>query len=271
MDSWVFNLAICLGLIFAAYICLQSDRMWMKRLGLWLLLTCLGAGVWFISGSWALVATAITAWFAIPVGQAAYLSRTLRFSKDAALTPGTLHEDDPDELPGLQTLTNDLREEDFVLDQDYWLEPSPVRHGFRLFRHREKPICAAISVIKQSGMSLLYVQFITMDTAGEFWITWDFPLSYNMKMPPELKIYRCLDALTVNELLGQHEEYLRLNEVREKPPGSSQLFDHINDTVIRYNLRIGMLRHYAGGDSIGYSWRGTWFLSRQILREMVTG
>jgi hypothetical protein len=273
MGSWLLNLGLCLGLLALAYFCLQCHRIWLKRLGVWLIFACLGAGVWFISGSWWLVAASLLAWFCIPVGQAVYLSRTLRFPPEAALAPGNLHEDGPDEL---RPLTAELRDLDFVLDRDYWLEPSPIRHGFRLFRHREKPVYAAISVIKQGVLSLLYLQFVTVDAEGNSWITWNFPLSYNMQMPPELKVYRCLEAQDGAELLAQHEEYLRLNEVRpgaeDQLPDVASFFNLLNAAVIRYNLSTGLLRHYPRANGqIGYSWRGTWYLSRKVLREMVAG
>ncbi|MDR0533293.1 MAG: hypothetical protein LBH01_04995 [Verrucomicrobiales bacterium] len=273
MNSWMLNLGICLALLLGAYTFLQSERPWLRRIGVWLIFASIGAAAWFITDSWVVVAVSLLCWFIIPVVQAAYLSRTLRFSRESALTPGTLQEQDLEEL---RIITGELRELDFVLDRDYWLEPSPVRHGFRLFQHREKPVYAAISVIRQGQFSLLFLQFVTIDEQGNYWITWDFPLSYNMKMPPELQVYRCLEAHDSAELFSQHEEYLRLNEVHphngEQLPEAPQFFNRINEAMIRYNLHIGMLRHYPqASGQIGYSWRGTWYLSRKVLWEMVAG
>jgi hypothetical protein len=264
---------VCSALIAAAYLCLQYHNVHIRRLGVWLIFASLIAGAWFVSHSWLLEISILSAWFAVPLSQTIYLSRILRFSKEAELKPGNLLENTVEDL---STLTHELREADFILDRDYWLVPSPIQHGFRLFNHREKPVCAAISLIKQGGLSLWYVQFITVDETENLWITWDFPLSYNMEIPPELKIYRCLKTSTAKELLEQHEAYLQLNEVSPNTKNNyletAQIFNQINQAIIRYNLKNGLLRSYPRSNNLlGYSWRGTWFISRKVLWEMVAG
>ncbi|MDR2462473.1 MAG: hypothetical protein LBD30_01685 [Verrucomicrobiales bacterium] len=271
MSSWLLNLGVCALTLTAAFACLQNFHAWVRRIGVWLVFTTLGLGTWFVSNSWPLVIVSLSCWFLIPLAQAVYMSRTLRFSRKSALTPGNLTGDD---LEKLQPLTAELRELDFVLDRDYWLEPSPVRRGFRLFHHRTKPIYAAISIIKQYGMALFYLQLVTNDANGNFWITWDFPLTCNMKMPPQLKIYRCLGTQDTAELLAQHEAYLQINEVRPsvtgQTPAASLLFNHLHEMVIGYNLNTGTLRRYPrADDEIGYSWHGTWYISRKLFWELM--
>ncbi|MDR1192053.1 MAG: hypothetical protein LBK60_10400 [Verrucomicrobiales bacterium] len=271
MGSWVLNLGQCLLLLAAAFACLQSWRAWVRRLGIWLVFAALGLGAWFVSGSWWLVAACLSCWFLLPLAQTVWLSRTLRFAKNPALTAGALEEED---LAEMQPLTVELQDLDFILDRDYWLEPSPTRHGLRLFQHRAKPVYAAIGLLKQGRVSLFYLQFATADADGGAWITWDFPLPDNLKIPPRMNVYRCLEARDAAELLAQHEAFLQINEVRsvapEQRPDASLFFTHLGAAVIDYNLSAGVLRANPDADGdIGYSWRGTWYVARKVLRALV--
>ncbi|MDD5260549.1 MAG: hypothetical protein PHD76_01750 [Methylacidiphilales bacterium] len=273
MGTWVYDLLFCSGLVLLALACFQSERNWVRRTGLWLIFASIGMGVWFLTHSIALMLGAVAAWFIVPVGQAMYFSRKLRFSRQRQLNPGRL---DPVEFEDLGSLTTDLRNVDFVMDADYRLEPSPIEQGFRLFRHRSELLYAAIAIVHQGPMSLYYAMILTPGAEGAIWMTWDYPLAYGLKMPPHFKIYRCLDARSAEELLAQHREFLKINEVVPSPDAPVQeaghFFDDLFKATIQHNLNIGLLQQFKNSeDEVAYSWRGTFFISWQVLVELIRG
>ena len=273
MHEWAVDLLLCCGVLLLALACFQSERGMVRRAGQWLIFGAIGMGVWLWCGSVAMAVAAVAPWFVLPLGQAVYYSRKLRLSRQRRLKPGRI---DSIEFEDLAALTSDLRDQDFVLDADYWLEPSPAEQGFRLFVHRSEPVYAAIAIIRQGGVSLYYAMLLTPDAAGNIWMTWDYPLAYGLKMPPNFKIYRCLEARSAGELLSQHREFLSLNGAEKqdcKDLGEAGFFfNEVFRSTLYYNLSIGLLRRAdSGKDEVAYTWRGTFFISWQVLVELVTG
>lgn len=275
MAEWMIQLGICVSIGLMAVACFQSERVWARRLGVWLLLTSLLCGVWFMTSNVWAVALGAFLWFSVPVGQAVYLSRKLRFPTERALTATDFA---VDEFPDLPAVTREIRSLGFQQLGDFWLEGAPVRQGYRLFFHEERAIYASAAIVSSGGISLLYFIFMTPDREGNAWITWDYPLTYGLKTPPSLKIYRCLEADSIEELMEQHLAYLAVNKVSSDPdqPLTEELavreFTELFAKTLDYNVRVGVLQDRKSSDlSIRYSWRGTAYLSWQVLRDMVVG
>lgn len=272
-EPWVFKVLACVGLLIFAYALSQSPVFALRRLSVWLVLAALGLALWFISESWIMTVLGLACWFLIPMGQAFYFSRNLKYSIARALVKERL---EFEEIEDWTEINQEFRKEGFVLFGEYTLKPSPVDYGFRLFQrtNSEANQVAAIGLVRQGVMSLTYLLIVTKDTDGVLWVTWDFPLSYGLKMPPQIQIYRCMEAETFSELLIQHHAFLKLNEVTETTlsPEPSSLIDQLFGETMRYNLEIGLLRacEQSKGD-IYYSWRGTFFILGQVLRQMVKG
>jgi len=263
----------CGGLILLSMACFQSRHNWVRRIGLWLIFVTIGLGLWFSTHQISWVLGGLTAWFAIPVAQALYLSRQLRFSRCRQLTPRRIN---AVEFHDISRFTAELRDLGFITDADYWLEPSPVEQGFRLFHHPDHPVYAALAIVRQAGLSLYYAKFISRDRQDHLWITWDYPLTYSMKMPPEFRIHRCVDAENLDELFAQHLEFLLLNEVESVPASDAtpvaEFFNHIFESTVTYNLQQGLLQQVEDTQNeVAYSWRGTFFVSWQVLLELVHG
>ncbi|MEM6884792.1 MAG: hypothetical protein AAF571_07140 [Verrucomicrobiota bacterium] len=262
------------GMLLLAIACFRGRSLWVRRTGVWIIFGMIGLAIWFWTGQWYLVALALASWFLIPVVQAALTARKLRFSPDRKLTPGPL---DPDEFPEIQPVSSELRDLGFVRDSDQWLKPSPLDQGFRIFHHSEDDISSALAVVRQGVVSLSYLIFATKDKDGAYWITWDYPLAYGLKMPPHFKVHRCLEAETVTELYDQHREFLKINEVAVKgsddeSSGASQCFDQLFRDTMKHNLNVGVLHQEASNqDEIRYSWRGTFYIAWQVFVEVVRG
>ncbi|MEM1157630.1 MAG: hypothetical protein AAF649_02850 [Verrucomicrobiota bacterium] len=274
IPTWMSELLILAGLLVLAIACFRARNLWVRRTGVWIIFSMIGLAIWFWTGLWYLVALALASWFIIPVMQAALTARKLRFSLKRKLTPGPL---DPDEFPEIHPVSSELRDLGFLRDSDQWLKPSPLDQGFRIFHHAEDNISSALAVVRQGAVSLSYLIFATKDQDGAYWITWDYPLAYGLKMPPHFKVHRCLEAETVSELHDQHCEFLRINEVSVTTRNASlsdagQCFDQLFQDTMQHNLSVGVLHQEPDNqEEIRYSWRGTFFIAWQVLVEVVRG
>jgi hypothetical protein len=270
-EPWVYKWLCCIGLVLLAYALMHSNLSWLRRLGLWLVFATLGLAVWFVTESRLLALIALVGWFVWPLVYAVYASRRLRFSLSRRLIK---ERQEVEDFEDWMSLSEDLRNAGFDLDGEYGLKPSPIDYGFRLFQHREKNRVAGLGLVRQGGMALSYVLVVSRADDGTLWVTWDYPMPYGLKMPPHLNLFRCLEVASVEELLAQHEEFLALNEVVESAEKAEpkEVFDAMFGDTMRYNLNIGLLRaSKKSEEEILYSWRGTLFITWQVLRDMVSG
>lgn len=270
-EPWVYKWLCCIGLILLAYALMYSNLFWLRRLGLWMVFGTIGLVVWFLTESWLMAFLALAGWFVLPLAQAVYLSRNLRFSLSRRLIK---ERQEVDDFEDWTSLSQDLREAGFRLDGEYALKPSSIEYGFRLFQHGEKHWVAGLGLVRQGGMALSYALVVSRADDGSLWVTWDYPMAYGLKMPPHLNVFRYLEAGSVQELVDQHQAFLNLNEVTESPErvAPQELFDAMFGDTMRYNLNIGLLRSSKQSDEeIHYSWRGTLFITWQVLRDMVRG
>jgi hypothetical protein len=270
-EPWVYKTLSCAGSGLLAYALLSCSRFWLRRLGMWLIFITMGLAVWFLTENVVLTLVGMFGWFLLPLVQAIYLSRSLRFSRSRRLIK---ERQEVDEFEDWTELSQDLREAGFDLDGEYGLKPSPVEYGFRLFQHRERNSVAGLGLVRQGGISLSYVLVVTRSESGDLWVTWDYPLAYGLKMPPHLNLFRCLEAASVQELVEQHGSFLLLNQVVESAEKvePQTVFDTMFGDTMRYNLNIGLLRSSEKSEEeLFYSWRGTLFITWQVLRDMVRG
>lgn len=271
----MLQIGICFSLALIAAGCLQAEHLMVRRIGLWLILATILVALWFLFGHPLALIVGILLWFSLPVGQAIIVSRRLRFGRERTLETAHFA---PEEFPDLPEASKELRDLGFVEVGDYWLAGAPIQQGYRIFCHPEHRIYGAATVVTTGGVSLLYLVFISRAGDGTIWMTWDYPFTYALQTPPDLKVYRCLEADSIATLLDQHRSFLEVNEIATEscqpvePDQAESFFAQMFSTTLDYNLRIGVLKNQGGSDGhLRYSWRGTVFLSWQVLREMVVG
>jgi hypothetical protein len=262
-------LMVILG--FFSLILMQNSLNWVRRFGMLLLMATSGLAAWLMSGSPLFGVLTISAWIVIPVIHAAFLSRRLLFSSERNLIPGNIS---AEEFQESLELGRDLRQIGFTMDQDYWLKPSSVEQGYRVFVHQESHTTAAVAVVRHGPAILHYMMFITPSEGNQCWITWDYPLAYGLCIPPQFNVYRCLEARNVSELYEQHKEFLKLNEV--DPIGTetmdpAKLLNNLFYSTIHYNINKGLLKSRIQNNQVGYTWMGTFFVTWQVLREVILG
>ena len=269
MNSWFLEAGLCLGLVLLAFALFHQSHAWLRRAGSYVLIGTSGLALWFWTRNWAVVVLGVSLWFVLPLTQAVWMSRRLRFSAKRKLQADHF---DVEEFPEIHELTGKLRKEGFRMEGDYWLRPSPLDQGYRILVHEEDSIYAAISLLRYGHAALIYMIFATPGRDGSIWLTWNYPLAYGLMMPPHLMIHRCNDARSPEELFEQHKEFLSINKVKPKAGAAQKpvvFFEKLLFSTIEHNLREGLL-HSSQPDQINYTWRGTAFVSWQVLREMVS-
>jgi hypothetical protein len=246
-----------------------------QLVGNWMIMVAFGLAIWFGTGSWIWVTAAILGWFLLPVVQAFISSRKVRFSIKRHLVAGKF---DQEELPHLDELSEDISDCGFSRDRDYWLKPSNFKQGFRLFAHGKLPIYTAVSIVIQNILTFSYVIFATLDKNNKLWVTWNYPLAYGFKVPPHIKLFRCEDANSIGEMLEYHKDYLKLNSVEVDDKNSievdkaSEVYNGFLKEVMEYNLNKGFLTaNESNKDELRYSLKGSFFVSKEVLKEVVKG
>lgn len=273
MPEWISKALMSAGLLALCWSLLRAHSPQLRRLGVWMLALSLGLLIWLWTGSLMMAVVGWVLWFALPVIQAGIASRRLRFSLKRKLIEGTLP---PDEFPELPLASRELRDFEFQGGADFWLRPSPQDQAYRIFYHPEDRIIAALAHIIQEPIRVRYLMLVTRDRDGHVWITWDYPFAYGFKLPPHFNVYRCTEAETIAELLDQHRTFLSLNEVQTEtsPEDDAWIKSFMEDIfamTMTYNVELGLLERSEETEEVRYSWKGTFFIARQVLREVVMG
>ncbi|MEM9398717.1 MAG: hypothetical protein AAF984_00770 [Verrucomicrobiota bacterium] len=274
MESWMIETGLLAGLFLLAYSLFQFSSSLSKKLASWLVLGTIGTALYFWTDSLVLALAAVSMWFVFPICQVFIMSRKLRYSSKRSLKQGALN---VEEFPEVHELSSHLRKVGFLTEGDHWLKPSPHEQGFRLLRHREKPVFATVALTLQGNIGLVYTIFGSQARDGSVWITWNYPLAYGLEMPPHFKVFRCLETSSSDELYERHEAFLKLNDVDVAPndlqPENGQtFFEEFFRTMMSHNLSIGLLKSNGQAqEDVHYSWRGTLFIMWQVFREMVFG
>jgi hypothetical protein len=124
------------------------------------------------------------------------------------------------------------------------------------------------------------VAFTSNGKDGRRWVTWDYPLTYGLIMPPNTVVFRALHCQDVHELYQAHLDFLDINEVRRpddltagertREAVRARLEETLNQQI-EYNISRGYLAPATGGDadSFCYSWRGTFYVAGQVLRDLL--
>lgn len=178
-------------------------------------------------------------------------------------------------FPDFSDLTDDVEENGFEFLEDAGWEHEGMRHFYRIFHRPDLRLHAAICLIEQEDLSFYYIAITSKDATGDReFISWNYPFSYGMKMPPCFKINRIDGEQPFTEMVENHLTFLKENgltaeETSEQPP--ERICEEIRRSVekqISHNLEIGLLVKDAD-NFLRYSVRGMFFLWFQFLRDLV--
>ena len=90
------------------------------------------------------------------------------------------------------------------------------RQFFRLFYKEEDRAQATICLNEQNDLSFYYLRISSRANDGIIWTTWNYPLSYGLKLTPQFRINRQRPDQSFWQLYQSHREFLRLQPGRDE-------------------------------------------------------
>ena len=228
--------------------------------------------VYFISGRWVLGLIAALTWLFLPWLEILTRIRVLRLPREKALRPKS--PPSVDVFPTLEDITREIQNEGFVHINDAGWDWEDYRQFFRLFYKEEDRAQATICLNEQNDLSFYYLRISSRAHDGMIWTTWNYPLSYGLKLTPRFKINRQRPDQSFWQLYQSHREFLRLNQVETSvidPMDEDRIQLEVENDLrdqIAHNLKKGVLKSTASGD-VKYSWRGMIYLWCQFLLDLV--
>lgn len=228
--------------------------------------------VYFLTNSYIWGAVAAASWFFLPWVEILTRIRTLRLPKEKQLRPKSAPSTDT--FPNLNEITREIENEGFAHITDAGWDWEDYRQFFRLFYKAEDRAQATICLNEQHDLSFYYLRISSRAKNGVIWTTWNYPLSYGLKLTPQFRINRQRPDQTFWQLYQSHREFLRRNQVAtdavealDEDRIEREMENDLRDQIA-HNIKRGVLKDTPGGD-VKYSWRGMIYLWCQFLLDLV--
>ena len=177
-------------------------------------------------------------------------------------------------FPTLDEITHEIENEGFVHISDAGWDWEDYRQFFRLFYREEDRAQATICLNEQNDLSFYYLRISSRGSDGIIWTTWNYPLSYGLKLTPHFQINRQRPDQSFWQLYQSHREFLRRNRVETgviDPLDEDRMQLEIENDLrdqITHNIEKGVLKSTSDGE-VKYSWRGMVYLWCQFLLDLV--
>jgi hypothetical protein len=228
--------------------------------------------VYFITGSVVYGIIAALSWLFLPWLEILTRIRALRLPKEKQLRPKS--PPSPDTFPTLDEISREIENEGFAHISDAGWDWEDYRQFFRLFYKEDDRAQATICLNEQNDLSFYYLRISSRAKSGTIWTTWNYPLSYGLKLTPQFRINRQRPEQTFWQLYQSHREFLRRNEVDiaaidtlDEDRIQAEMEKDLRDQIA-HNIDKGVLRPTADGN-VKYSWRGMLYLWCQFLLDLV--
>ncbi len=266
----------CLTVMLLGLSLLQLDWITFRKAGMALIWLASGLAAYFISDSIPLACAVLAAWIFFPLWEMVFVLRQLRVPRHRELTDARAPRNEFEEL---SDMTNALVDEGFENLDECRLKPAQHEQYYRIFVREDGLTQATIGYIAQGPIGFHFIAFTSNGKDGRRWVTWDYPLTYGLVMPPNTAVYRCLNCQDVHELYQSHLAFLEINEVRTedllagektREAARARLEETLNQQI-EYNISRGYLSPVTEQDeeSFCYSWRGTLYVAGQVLRDLL--
>jgi len=266
----------CIVLMLGGLYLLQQDSINFRKFGMALLWVASGLGAYFLTKSVALAFATLALWILFPLWEMVFVLRQLRVARHRELADARAPRDDFEELTEMTTALTDAG---FELIDECRLRPALHEQYYRIFMQADGRTQATIGYIAQGTFGFHFVAFTSNGKDDRRWVTWDYPLTYGLVMPPNISVYRALHCQDVPELHQAHLDFLAINDVRpdDLAPGErtrdavrARLQETLNQQI-EYNITRGYLTPVTQQDAENfcYSWRGTLYVAGQVLRDLL--
>ena len=266
----------CFVLLLAGLALLQLDTITYRKIGMAFIWLASGLGAFFLSGSILLGCAMLAAWIFFPLWEMVFVLRQLRVPRHRELADARAPRDEFDEL---SDMTSGLLDQGFEQLDECRLRPAEHEQYYRIFVREDGKTQATIGYIAQGPIGFHFVAFTSNGKDGRRWVTWDYPLTYGLVMPPTTAVFRALHCQDVAELYQAHQDFLQVNDVlpddliageKSKEACRGRLEETLNQQI-EYNISRGYLSPVGGPEeeNFAYSWRGTLYVAGQVLRDLL--
>src|SRR6266404_4373660 len=228
--------------------------------------------VYFITGNMGWGIAGAASWLFLPWLEILTRIRTLRLPKEKRLRPKS--PPSTSLFPALDEISREIENEGFAHVNDAGWDWEDYRQFFRLFYKTDDRAQATICLNEQYDLSFYYLRISSRAKDGIVWTTWNYPLSYGLKLTPQFRINRQRPDQTFWQLYQSHREFLRRNRVDVgtiDPLDEDRIQAEIEKDLrdqIAHNIDKGVLRETPDGE-VKYSWRGMIYLWCQFLLDLV--
>src|SRR3954454_18288278 len=215
--------------------------------------------VYFATGSWIWGTIGALAWLFLPWLEILTRIRVLRLPKEKSLRSKTPPSSEV--FPTLNEITREIENEGFEHVNDAGWDWEDYRQFFRLFYKEEDRAQATICLSEQNDLSFYYLRISSRAKEGIIWTTWNYPLSYGLKLTPHFKINRQRPDQSFWQLYQSHKEFLRVTQVETRvidPLDEDRIQLEVENDLrdqIAHNIKKGVLKPTPEGE-VKYSWRG---------------
>src|ERR1700716_3114682 len=268
----LFGLFLTLGVAVLSVALRSFQTSFAQKAGAIGILASTFLAVYFVSGSWLAGLSAALAWFFLPWLEILTRIRALRLPKEKALRPKS--PPSPDIFPTLEEITSEIQNEGFAHINDAGWDWEDYRQFFRLFYKQEDRAQATICLNEQHDLSFYYLRISSRANDGIIWTTWNYPLSYGLKLTPQFRINRQRPDPSFWQLYQSHKEFLRQNSVEvdtidalDEERIQSEIERDLREQIA-HNIAAGVLKSTPDGE-VKYSWRGMVYLWCQFLLDLV--
>jgi len=267
-----FGLLICGGVAVLSMALRTYQHPLSQKAGAIGILVCTYLAVYFLTGSWAWGSVGVLAWFFLPWLEILTRIRALRLPKEKALRPKSPPSSDI--FPTLNEITREIENEGFKHVNDAGWDWEDYRQFFRLFYKEEDRAQATICLNEQNDLSFYYLRISSRAHDGIIWTTWNYPLSYGLKLTPQFKINRQRPDQSFWQLYQSHKEFLRNNcvmtdaiDAMDDDRIQAEIENDLREQI-KHNVEKGVLKSVDERE-VKYSFRGMVYLWCQFLLDLV--
>ncbi|MDQ1422268.1 MAG: hypothetical protein QOJ52_4230 [Acidimicrobiaceae bacterium] len=268
----LFGLFLTLGVAVLSVALRSYQTSFAQKAGAIGILASTFLAVYFLSGNWLLGLVAALTWLFLPWLEILTRIRALRLPKEKALRPKSPPSSDV--FPTLEEITREIQNEGFHHVNDAGWDWEDYRQFFRLFYKEDDRAQATICLNEQNDLSFYYLRISSRSNDGIIWTTWNYPLSYGLKLTPQFRINRQRPDQSFWQLYQSHREFLRQHQVETSvidPMDEDRIQLEVENDLrdqIAHNIKKGVLKPTPDGE-VKYSWRGMVYLWCQFLLDLV--
>ena len=268
----LFGLFITLGVAVLSVALRSYESPFSQKVGAFGILSASFLAIYYITDSWILGLCSALSWLFLPWVEILTRIRALRLPREKALRPKS--PPTAEVFPTLDEISAQIESEGFVHISDSGWDWEDYRQFFRIFYREDDRAQAAICLNEQNDLSFYYLRISSRTHDGIIWTTWNYPLSYGLKLTPQFRINRQRPDQSFWQLYQSHKKFLRDNKVETdviNPLDEEQIqreFENDLRDQIAHNLHEGVLTQTVGGE-IRYSFRGMIYLWLQFLLDLV--